>query len=88
MLDRDVLTTIPHEDIMAFYEAYQLLSKEILRPEGTWKFRLQPGTAIFIDNWRVLHGRTEFTGNRRLIGAYIPRDDFISRCNVFGLPHY
>jgi trimethyllysine dioxygenase len=45
------------------------------------------------DNWRVLHGRSAFTGNRRMCGGYsedtlchmdqadktVNRDDFISR---------
>jgi trimethyllysine dioxygenase len=31
------------------------------------------------DNHRVLHGRSSFTGERRLCGAYINHDDFRSR---------
>jgi gamma-butyrobetaine dioxygenase len=34
------------------------------------------------DNYRVLHGRTEFdpnSGHRHLQGCYIDRDDFLSR---------
>ena len=34
--------------------------------------------AVF-DNWRVLHGRSSFTGKRRLYGAYINRDDYVSK---------
>jgi trimethyllysine dioxygenase len=35
-------------------------------------------TVVF-DNWRVLHGRKAFTGERRICGAYITRDAFRSR---------
>jgi len=35
-----------------------------------------------VDNQRVLHGRSSFTGERRMCGAYINMDDFVSRLNV------
>lgn len=38
-------------------------------------------TAVF-DNNRVLHGRSAFTGNRRLCGAYVNHDDYRSRLAV------
>lgn len=34
--------------------------------------------AVF-DNHRVLHGRSSFTGQRRLCGAYVNHDDYRSR---------
>ncbi|KAI0124394.1 trimethyllysine dioxygenase [Xylariales sp. AK1849] len=42
-------------------------------------FQLTPGSLLVFDNWRVLHGRSAFTGVRRMCGGYINRDDFISR---------
>ncbi|KAI1639674.1 hypothetical protein F4809DRAFT_70081 [Biscogniauxia mediterranea] len=42
-------------------------------------FQLRPGEILIFDNWRVLHGRSAFTGVRRMCGGYINRDDFISR---------
>ncbi|RKP18060.1 Trimethyllysine dioxygenase [Rozella allomycis CSF55] len=39
----------------------------------------KPGTVVIFDNWRVLHGRNEYVGHRRLSGCYINRDDYISR---------
>lgn len=35
-----------------------------------------------IDNHRVLHGRSAFTGKRRMCGAYIGGDEFSSRLAV------
>ena len=35
-----------------------------------------------MDNHRVLHGRSAFTGVRRMCGAYIGKDEFRSRLAV------
>ena len=40
---------------------------------------------IFIDNWRVLHGRDSFTGLRRLCGCYLTRDDVVNKARSLGL---
>ena len=37
---------------------------------------------VAIDNHRVLHGRSSFTGKRRMCGAYIGVDEFRSRLTV------
>ena len=42
-------------------------------------FQLQPGTPLIFDNWRILHGRSQFTGKRRMCGGYINYDDYISK---------
>ncbi|PFH59306.1 hypothetical protein XA68_12569 [Ophiocordyceps unilateralis] len=49
------------------------------RPENKYQFQLAPGRVLLMDNWRILHGRTAFTGDRRICGAYISRDDFVSK---------
>ncbi|PWY76290.1 trimethyllysine dioxygenase TmlH [Aspergillus heteromorphus CBS 117.55] len=53
----------------------EILERENMKIWNT----LRPGTALIFDNWRMLHGRTEFTGKRRMCGGYINNDDFISR---------
>ncbi len=35
-----------------------------------------------VDNYRILHGRSAFTGARRMCGAYIGADEFQSRLRV------
>ena len=35
--------------------------------------------AAVFDNHRVLHGRSSFSGTRRLCGAYVSGDDYRSR---------
>ena len=36
-----------------------------------WQMLLEPGAVIFIDNHRILHGRTAFSGPRRIAGCYL-----------------
>ncbi|KAI0398318.1 trimethyllysine dioxygenase [Xylariaceae sp. FL0594] len=53
---------------------------EILRRKGMeYWFQLKPGTVLIFDNRRVLHGRSAFTGVRRICGGYLNWDDYISR---------
>lgn len=65
------------DDVLKFYKAIRLWNK-ILR-SNEYIFQLKPGQCLIFDNWRVLHGRQAFKGARRMCGAYINRDDFISR---------
>lgn len=45
--------------------------EEILRSkELEYRFQLKPGTTVIFNNHRVLHGRTAFTGLRRICGGY------------------
>ncbi|KAH8888728.1 Trimethyllysine dioxygenase [Thozetella sp. PMI_491] len=48
--------------------------------------QLEPGKPLIFDNWRVLHGRSAFTGIRRICGGYTNRDDFISRWRNTNFP--
>lgn len=41
--------------------------------------QLSTGTVVSFDNWRVLHGRSSFTGDRRMVGCYINWDDYQSQ---------
>lgn len=83
--DRAFLNTVSQEEVTAFYDAYRLLGGEITDSKNEYKLKLQPGTVIFIDNWRVLHGRAGFVGKRELCGCYVSRSDFISKAKVYNL---
>ena len=48
-------------------------------PDSEYWVRLNPGTAVVVLNHRVLHGRSSFTGKRRLSGAYIGLDEYRSK---------
>jgi gamma-butyrobetaine dioxygenase len=67
----------PEYDLDAYYRGRRWLSEWLNHPAHQVTFRLEPGEAMFIDNYRVLHGRTEFDaskGTRHLQGAYIDHD--------------
>lgn len=45
--------------------------EEILRSkELEYWYQLKPGKTVIFDNHRVLHGRSAFTGLRRICGGY------------------
>ncbi|KAK9462122.1 uncharacterized protein V1516DRAFT_685149 [Lipomyces oligophaga] len=75
----------PDISVPEFYAAIRAWAEILTRPEIVYRFKLIPGQPVIFDNWRVLHGRTAFTGQRRLCGAYINMDDFESR---FRLSNY
>ncbi|XP_043995622.1 trimethyllysine dioxygenase, mitochondrial [Gambusia affinis] len=83
--DRSVMNTIPHDTVRRWYVAHRELTTELRRPENELWVKLTPGKVIFIDNWRVLHGRESFTGLRQLCGCYLTRDDVLSAARYFGL---
>ncbi|QDS72861.1 hypothetical protein FKW77_007330 [Venturia effusa] len=68
---------LPIEEMQDWYNAARKWTG-ILKRFEYWE-QLQPGKPLIFDNWRVLHGRSAFTGKRRMCGGYINRDDFISR---------
>ncbi|KAK4155485.1 PhoD-like phosphatase-domain-containing protein [Chaetomidium leptoderma] len=78
--DRGVLPLSEVEsDSDSWYDAARKWDEIIRRPELQFWFQLEPGKLLIFDNWRVLHGRSAFSGIRRMCGGYINRDDFISR---------
>ncbi|KAJ3050528.1 hypothetical protein HK097_008529 [Rhizophlyctis rosea] len=66
-------------EIPDFYHALSLFTKLIRDRKNELWVPLKPGKAVMVDNWRVLHGRAEFSGFRRLVGCYIGWDDYRSR---------
>ncbi|MCJ1329651.1 hypothetical protein MMC10_006331 [Thelotrema lepadinum] len=70
---------------LPWYRAAKLWRDILKDPDLEYRFQLQPGTALskldadissnmlryqVFDNWRMLHGRSEFTGARRMCGGY------------------
>ncbi|XP_036596431.1 trimethyllysine dioxygenase, mitochondrial [Trichosurus vulpecula] len=83
--DRAVINTVPYDVVHRWYAAHRTLTAELRRPENELWIKLKPGKALFIDNWRVLHGRESFTGYRQLCGCYLTRDDVLSTARFLGL---
>ncbi|KAK4204206.1 putative Trimethyllysine dioxygenase [Triangularia verruculosa] len=62
-----------------WYGAARKWDEILRRKESEFWVQLTPGRVLVFDNWRVMHGRSAFEGIRRICGAYINRDDWISR---------
>lgn len=78
MNDRATLNTIDQSEVKRFYQSYQAYAREALSPATEWHFKLNPGTVCIFDNWRLLHGRSAYTGKRHVVGSYVARDEFLS----------
>ncbi|XP_072126695.1 trimethyllysine dioxygenase, mitochondrial [Mobula birostris] len=83
--DRAVISTVPHDVVHQWYIAHRALTTELRKPENEVWVKLKPGKVLFIDNWRVLHGRDAFTGYRRLCGCYLMRDDVLNTARFLGI---
>ncbi|XP_008330379.1 trimethyllysine dioxygenase, mitochondrial [Cynoglossus semilaevis] len=83
--DRSVINTVPHDVVKQWYVAHRELTTVLRQPENELWVKLTPGKVIFIDNWRVMHGRESFTGLRQLCGCYLTRDDVLSAARGFNL---
>ncbi|KAI9339288.1 hypothetical protein BDR26DRAFT_803183, partial [Obelidium mucronatum] len=62
-----------------FYSALKAWVSILRDPKFETWIQLEPGFAVIVDNWRVLHGRSAFTGHRRVCGSYHGYDDYRSR---------
>ncbi|KAL3119161.1 hypothetical protein niasHT_003944 [Heterodera trifolii] len=67
------------EDTVLFYTAYQRFAQLANHSDNQVTLTLRPGTVLFIDNFRVLHGRKAFQGERVMCGCYLNRDVFLAK---------
>ncbi|KAF4977291.1 hypothetical protein FZEAL_6179 [Fusarium zealandicum] len=73
---------LPTVDARAWLEPAQLFDGLINDPDAMYQMKMAPGECVLFDNLRVMHGRRAFDvggGSRWLRGAYISREDFVSR---------
>ncbi|EJD06705.1 Trimethyllysine dioxygenase [Fomitiporia mediterranea MF3/22] len=80
--DRSAMRGVSSEELERWYEALRLWDQTLKSPDSEYWVQLSPGTAVIVDNHRVLHGRSAFDGKRRMCGAYIGMDDFRSELTV------
>ena len=66
----------------ARYEAIRTWKKLLKSADSEYRVQLCPGTAVVVDNHRVLHGRSSFDGKRRMCGAYIGLDEYRSKLAI------
>ncbi|GJN90349.1 hypothetical protein Rhopal_003359-T1 [Rhodotorula paludigena] len=67
-----------------WYEALRVWEGILRSEEAQLWTKMEMGTAVIFDNLRVLHGRSAFSGSRRLCGAYVNGDDYRSRLRGLG----
>ncbi|KAG8864920.1 hypothetical protein FRB96_003507 [Tulasnella sp. 330] len=80
--DRSVVSGLDGNQMEEWYEALRAWNKCLTSHDSEYWVQMKPGTALVIDNHRVLHGRSTFTGKRRMCGAYIGADEFRSKLTV------
>ena len=73
---------LPNNKINDFYAAIRAFDKLANAEEMQWRQILKPGQLLIFNNWRVLHGRSEFSGKRKMSGCYINKEDFESVCRM------
>lgn len=83
--DRSTLDHLSTTQLDEFYDALFLWNKLLTSQKNELWDTLNPGRVVTFDNWRVLHGRSAFTGHRRICGAYFPWDDYKSRARTLKL---
>ena len=79
-------TDVPFERMETWYDALRRLGDIVDDAGQAVTFRLDPGEAFIVDNTRVLHARTAFSGSgqRWLQGCYADRDSLLSELAVTG----
>ncbi|XP_028518882.1 trimethyllysine dioxygenase, mitochondrial [Exaiptasia diaphana] len=71
------LAHLPYKRMEKFYRAIRSFGSILQREENELWFKLTPGRVIVMDNRRVLHGRSEITGSRKLVGGYVCIDNYM-----------
>ncbi|XP_026474281.1 trimethyllysine dioxygenase, mitochondrial [Ctenocephalides felis] len=79
------IVKIPEHDMQNYYGDMKLLSSYITNPKFELWFKLQPGTVLLFDNWRIFHGRAAYTGHRVMSGCYVSRDDWLSKAKTMNI---
>jgi gamma-butyrobetaine dioxygenase len=74
------VTDVPFDDMPRWYAALRRFAEILEDPAMAVSFRLAPGELFIVDNTRVLHARTAFSGSgeRWLQGCYADKDGLLS----------
>ena len=77
--DMETLDCLKYGDVPRYYKALKSFTSLTCAPENQLWFKLVPGLLLIMGNWRVLHGRSSFTGKRTMQGCYLNGDDFFGK---------
>ena len=75
---------LPFEQLEEFYQAYHMFFRYLKNPDYHYQFLLKSHSCLFLQNFRILHGRTAFDsahGNRKMNSGYIDWNFFLGRRN-------
>ena len=70
---------LPEGDMIAFYDSLRVFEELANDPAMQWRRVLQPGEALLVDNWRVLHGQIAHRGRRHVAAGHLSREAVESR---------
>jgi len=66
---------LPEPAMSRLYAALREFDSLANEHQLQFELALRPGDMALFDNWRLLHGRRAFQGERRIAGGYINRED-------------
>mmetsp|Transcript_1137 Transcript_1137/g.1681 ORF Transcript_1137/g.1681 Transcript_1137/m.1681 type:complete len:277 (+) Transcript_1137:522-1352(+) len=80
--DLDTVDYLPFDFIPEYYKHTKVINDYMRAEDNVVLARLNVGEMVIVDNQRVCHGRTGFTGFRNMVGCYVGRDDWYSKLRV------
>ena len=85
MYDRSIFNYLSYDDTIKYYRAIRKFAGFIQDSKNELWMHLKSDEIVFIDNFRLLHGRSGFEGDRKLFTAYVPRDEWISKARIMNV---
>ena len=79
---QNVLGCDTDEAIVTFYKALRCLHDLMCGDKFVYEIKLSPGMFLVFNNQRVIHGRREFTGHRKLCGCHVNCEDWESKLRL------
>jgi len=80
--DRSAMNALDPYIVEEWYNAIRTWHKFLTSSDSEYWVQLTPGTAVVVNNHRILHGRSAFDGKRRMCGAYFGMDEYRSKLAV------
>lgn len=85
LYDRAPIKTLTLQQLEQYYTHLRSLASLVTHSNSEVWLKLAPGTVLFIDNWRVMHGRAGYSGARKMAGCYVANDDFCSKARTLNI---